>query len=229
MDKNNIYSKAKIVKSNDGVEDFRLGVFTTNGEIDQTPQMQTIAKLDQKQISINADQILKLCQDTLGQVNNLTAQLNQINANVSNIQVSAGVAKDIDKQVIQAIKDLKNYAAFFEQATFQMETKVLKTSLAIAKKIIGVEIGENSSRIAKETINNILSKIKTASKIMIHLNPKDYEMLKNDLNLEATHISLIEDANVTPGGVVIASDLGNFDGNIEAKVNSMLESLDSVI
>ena len=53
--------------------------------------------------------------------------------------------------------------------------------------------------------------------------------MKNDLNLEGTHISLVQDANVTAGGVVIASDLGNFDGNIEAKVNSMLESLDSIM
>ena len=42
-------------------------------------------------------------------------------------------------------------------------------------------------------------------------------------------IELLEDANVVAGGVVIASDLGNFDGSIEAKVSSMLESLDLVI
>ena len=45
----------------------------------------------------------------------------------------------------------------------------------------------------------------------------------------AIFIELHEDSNVTAGGVVIASDLGNFDGNVESKVNSMLESLDHVI
>jgi flagellar assembly protein FliH len=74
----------------------------------------------------------------------------------------------------------------------------------------------------------MLNKIKTASKISIHLNPRDYAVLKNDLQFES-YIELFEDSNVAAGGVVIASDLGNFDGNIEAKVNSMLESLDSVI
>lgn len=221
MEKNNVYSNAKIIKSNNSSEDFQLGTFLSTGEINQNPQMEKVAKLDQKQINVNGDQILELCQRTLNEINNLNNKVNMLENNGT-------IAKDIDKQVVQAIKDLKHYAAFFEQATFQMETKILKTSMSIAKKIIGIELGENSSNIAKQTIHNVLEKIKTASKVKIHLNPKDYELLKNDLNLES-HISLVEDANVTAGGVVIASDLGNFDGNIEAKVNSMLESLDTII
>lgn len=123
---------------------------------------------------------------------------------------------------------MKHYAAFFEQATFQMETKLLKTSISIAQKIISIEVGENSSKIAKQTINHLLDKIKTASKVQIHLNPKDYEILKGQLDLEH-FIELKSDANVTAGGVVIASDLGNFDGNIESKVSTMLDSLDLIL
>jgi flagellar assembly protein FliH len=100
--------------------------------------------------------------------------------------------------------------------------------MSIAQKIIGIEVSTNSASIAKETIINLLNKIKTASKISIHLNPKDYVILKDELKLDS-FIELHEDTNVTAGGVVIASDLGNFDGNIESKVNSMLDSLDHVI
>ena len=73
-----------------------------------------------------------------------------------------------------------------------------------------------------------MSKIKTASRINIHLNPKDYVVLKDQLIFES-FVTLQEDSNVTAGGVVIASDLGNFDGNIESKVQTMLESLEAVI
>lgn len=130
--------------------------------------------------------------------------------------------------MVKAIKDLKQYATFFEQASFQLENKLLKTSIAIAQKIINIEVGENSSKIAKQTISQLLLKLKNASKVKIHLNPKDYYILKKELELEP-FIDLYEDANVVVGGVVIASDLGNFDGSIEAKVSSMLESLDLVI
>jgi len=223
MEKNNVYSNAKVIKANEGVEEFQLGTFLNTGEITQNDQMQKVAKLDQKQVSINGDQIL-------AEVRALAESITAIQQKVNGLEhIGLAGGKDIDHQVVQAIKDLKHYASFFEQATFQMETKILKTSISIAKKIIAIEIGENSANIARETIHNVLDKIKTASKVKIHLNPRDFEVLKNDLNLEGTHISLVQDANVTAGGVVIASDLGNFDGNIEAKVSSMLESLDSIL
>jgi flagellar assembly protein FliH len=223
MEKNNVYSNAKVIKANEGMEEFQLGTFLNTGEITQTDQMLQVAKLDQKQVSINGDQILAEIKALAGTIAAVQQKVNGL----EHIGLAGG--KDIDHQVVQAIKDLKHYAAFFEQATFQMETKILKTSISIAKKIISTEIGENSANIAKATIHNVLDKIKTASKVKIHLNPRDFEILKNDLNLEGGHISLVQDANVTAGGVVIASDLGNFDGNIEAKVSSMLETLDTII
>ena len=66
------------------------------------------------------------------------------------VKTIAGDIKLSPATVRRAIKDLKNYAAFFEQATFQMETKLLKTSISIAQKIISIEVGENSSKIAKQ-------------------------------------------------------------------------------
>ncbi|WP_044417502.1 FliH/SctL family protein [Halarcobacter anaerophilus] len=219
MEKNNVYSTAKIVNSSDTVQNYQLGTFIQNTS--DTPVSQGQAVLNDREINGNSDPLLN-------EIRALSSQVNQMSQKIVNIENGGLTAKEIDAQVVQAIKDLKHYANFFEQATFQMESKLLKTSIAIAQKIIAIEIGENSSKIAKETIFHLLDKIKSASKIQIHLNPKDYELLKNELNLE-NHIELVEDINVTAGGVVIASDLGNFDGNIEAKVNSMLESLDLVL
>ncbi|QDF29859.1 FliH/SctL family protein [Halarcobacter anaerophilus] len=219
MEKNNVYSTAKIVNSSDTVQNYQLGTFIQNTS--DTPVSQGQAVLNDREINGNSDPLLN-------EIRALSSQVSQMSQKIVNIENGGLTAKEIDAQVVQAIKDLKHYANFFEQATFQMESKLLKTSIAIAQKIIAIEIGENSSKIAKETISHLLDKIKNASKIQIHLNPKDYELLKNELNLE-NHIELVEDINVTAGGVVIASDLGNFDGNIEAKVNSMLESLDLVL
>ena len=218
MEKNNVYSSAKILSKNDDVQNYQLGSFINNT---QTETVNSHAVLNNKEINGNMDPVLN-------EIRALTGKISQIDQKITLLENNGISGRDIDAQVVQAIKDLKHYANFFEQATFQMETKLLKTSISIAQKIISIEIGENSASIAKQTITHLLHKIKSATKIKIHLNPKDYEILKNDLNLEK-FIELVEDANVTIGGVVIASDLGNFDGNIEAKVNSMLESLDSVL
>ncbi len=221
MEKNNVYSTAKIVNGNDTVENYQLGTFIQNSTNDDNLSAPGQAVLNDREINGNIDPLLN-------EVRALSSQINQMNQKITNIENGGLTSKELDAQVVQAIKDLKHYANFFEQATFQMESKLLKTSISIAQKIISIEIGENSTKIAKETIIHLLDKIKNASKVKIHLNPKDYEILKNELNLE-NFIQLVEDVNVTAGGVVIASDLGNFDGNIEAKVSSMLESLDLVL
>ena len=218
MEKNNVYSSAKILNSNDNVQNYQLGTFINNSH---TEPSNTQVVLNDKNINGNVDPMIN-------EIRALTSKIGEIDQKITLLENNGMTGREIDAQVVQAIKDLKHYANFFEQATFQMETKLLKTSISIAQKIISIEVGENSALIAKQTISHLLVKIKSATKIKIHLNPKDYEILKNDLNLE-NFIELVEDANVTIGGVVIASDLGNFDGNIEAKVNSMLESLDSVI
>ena len=219
MEKNNVYSSAKIVTKNDDVQNYQLGTFINNNSQVQNSTSQSV--LNDKEINGNTDPVLN-------EVRSLSSQINIISEKITLLENNGMTGRELDSQVVQAIKDLKHYANFFEQATFQMESKLLKTSISIAQKIISIEVGENSALIAKQTISHLLEKIKNASKVKIHLNPKDYEILKHDLNLE-NFIELAEDSNVTAGGVVIASDLGNFDGNIEAKVNSMLESLDTVI
>ncbi|KLD97049.1 FliH/SctL family protein [Aliarcobacter butzleri] len=238
----NVYSTAKIVSKKDDVEKYELVSFIKNdpepepGVIDEElgqdiadnkDSKENRVKEEEKRVVVN--EIIGKIDPILQEVQNLTIKLNEISQKVTNIeQEGVTKGKDLDAQVVKAIKDLKQYAAFFEQATFQMETKLLKTSISIAQKIINIEVGENSSKIAKQTINQLLEKVKSASKVKIHLNPKDYHILKAELSLEP-FIELCEDPNVIAGGVVIASDLGNFDGSVEAKVTSMLESLDLVI
>ena len=218
--KNNVYSNAKVIKSDNEVHSYELGTFSNTGELNQTDQMKNVAKLEHRNVAEKNEPLMEQIAALTNSVTDIKKQLTLMTTNGVSQQV-------IDKQVVEAIKDLKHYASFFEQASFQMETKLLKTSMAIAKKIIAIEVGANSTQIAKETISHFLLKIKTASKVKIHLNPKDYEILKNDLNLQ-DYIELVHDTNVTIGGVVIASDLGNFDGNIEAKVSTMFESLESL-
>jgi len=217
---NNVSTTSKIIKASQDLQSYELGNFGGN-EINQTEQMQQVAKLNDKSINGSVDPVLV-------EVKNMQQAIIQIAQQVASIESNGVKGRDLDRQLVEALKDLKNYSTFFEQATFQLESKILKTSMSIAKKIINIEVGENSAAIAKETIQNMMTKLKTASKVTIHVNPKDYLMLKDQIKFD-NPVNLQEDANVTAGGVVIASDLGNFDGNIEAKVQTMLDSLEAVI
>ncbi|MGH2308175.1 FliH/SctL family protein [Aliarcobacter sp. ERUVET-8] len=242
----NVYSSARILKDDKKVEKFELSNFLKNKltpkeesneflelkleEVGNSNLEKTEVKPSVQSMNIvDNSAVLEKIEPIFVEFEKMIKKIEEVSQKVTTIEQDAIIkGKEFDTQVIKAIKDLKQCATFFEQAAFGFESKLLKTSISIAQKIINIEVGENSSKIAKQTINQLLLKLKNATKVKIHLNPKDYYILKQELELEP-FIELLEDPNVVAGGVVIASNIGNFDGSIEAKVSSMLESLDLVI
>ena len=242
----NVYSSARILKDDKKVEKFELSNFLKNKLTPKEGSNEFLelkleedgnSNLEKTEVKpsvqsmniVDNSAVLEKIEPIFAEFEKMIKKIEEVSQKVTTIEQDAIIkGKEFDTQVIKAIKDLKQCATFFEQAAFGFESKLLKTSISIAQKIINIEVGENSSKIAKQTINQLLLKLKNATKVKIHLNPKDYYILKQELELEP-FIELLEDANVVAGGVVIASDLGNFDGSIEAKVSSMLESLDLVI
>jgi len=255
----NIYSSAKVIRDDGNIQKFELLNFDKQilKSQEEAPHFVELKLSDEEENQVASDietlevveeqptitealepepvnivdntEVLEKIEPIFLEFEKLTQKLEDVSQKVTVFEQDAiEKGRTLDEQVVKAIKDLKQYATFFEQATFQLESKLLKTSISIAQKIINIEIGENSTKIAKQTINQLLLKLKSASKVKIHLNPKDYHILKKDLELEP-FVELLEDANVVAGGVVIASDLGNYDGSVEAKVASMLEALDLVI
>ena len=242
----NVYSSARVLKDDKKVEKYELSNFLKNKVLSKEESHDFIESNLEKQDESNLEKtevknisksmnivdnsaVLEKIEPIFAEFEKMIKKIEEVSQKVTTIEQDAIIkGKDFDTQVIKAIKDLKQCATFFEQAAFGFESKLLKTSISIAQKIINIEVGENSSKIAKQTINQLLLKLKNATKVKIHLNPKDYYVLKQELELEPI-IELLEDPNVVAGGVVIASNIGNFDGSIEAKVSSMLESLDLVI
>jgi flagellar assembly protein FliH len=220
-----VKTKAEVLSKVEEFDTYTLSNFDNPTTIHNNTTTSTpIQNLEQKdtqpipQNNLDNEKIFK-------EISLLNQQINNINQSISTLKDLSFSSKDIDAQVIKALKDLKQYASFYKEAILSFEQKLLKTSFSIAKKIINIEISQNSANIAKETIDNLMLKLKNASSIKIHLNPKDYTILKEQIEVNDI-VTLVEDSNVMPGGVVIASDLGNFDGNIDTKIESILQTLD---
>ncbi|MDX4050602.1 FliH/SctL family protein [Aliarcobacter skirrowii] len=237
-----IFASARIVSDSDNIKKFELNSFSKkktsqeqdledNLNQDLNFDLESKAKEEQSKepVIIDNSEVLNKIEPIFAEFSSLAQKIEAISQKILGIEGDiVSKNKELDSQVVKAIKDLKEQAIFFEKTATQVENKMLKTSLTIAKKIIGIELSQNSEKIAKQTISQLLEKVKGATKVRIHLNPKDYIVLKKELELE-NYIELVEDINVVAGGVVIASNIGNFDGNIEAKISSMLESLDLII
>ncbi len=85
------------------------------------------AVLNDREINGNTDPMLN-------EIRALSQNIQNIGERITLLENNGMTGREIDGQVVQAIKDLKHYANFFEQATFQMESKLLKTSISIAQK-----------------------------------------------------------------------------------------------
>jgi flagellar assembly protein FliH len=222
-----VKTKAKVLSNVDNVKQYSLGSFDAIAVCDKDTNnivapiiepTQETNQQNQQNNNIDSEKILN-------EISILHQQINAINNSISSLKDLSFSNKELDEQIVKALKDLKQYATFYKEASLSFEQKLLKTSFSIAKKIIGIEISQNSAQIAKETIDSLMGKLKNASTIKIHLNPKDYTILKDEIEVDNV-IDIIEDSNVMPGGVVIASDLGNFDGNVDAKIESIFQALE---
>lgn len=232
----NVNSKATILKKNknkNDIQEFSFGTFnTTNEDNFKTPDYYLSnnsmeSKEKEEPASFTSPTNIKPNNiENNEDLLDIKKQLKEIQTKLNTIE-SGPSKQELDNQIVEAMKALKGNSEFFEKASLSLESKVLNMATRIATKIIDVEIGEQSQNIAKQSINNILQKIEGATKININLNPKDFLMLKDTFS-NSTHIKLKEDINVSPGGVVINSNLGNFDGTLESKLKSFLEAIEMV-
>lgn len=105
-----------------------------------------------------------------------------------------------------------------------LENILLELAFLFSEKIIKREIAKESTIV--ETIRSSANKLAGAVKIVIKLNPQDYEFIKatnsNILSGESfSKIVFEKDDKIEAGGCIVESEIGNVD----ARVNSQFSEL----
>ncbi|KAA6226032.1 MULTISPECIES: flagellar assembly protein FliH [unclassified Campylobacter] len=119
----------------------------------------------------------------------------------------------------EACKNLDNFIA-------QNEKELADTAVDIAKEVILKELDKNSAKIAYALAKDLLSELKGASAIELKVSAADYEYLKAQFE-DNTHIKISLDDAITKGSVVILSDAGNIESNLNnrlVKVKKMINN-----
>ncbi len=99
-----------------------------------------------------------------------------------------------------------------------LKDELSHASVEIAKEVVVQEISKNSSEIALALAKSLINDIKNANKISIKTNPKDYEFIKENFS-QFKNIEIFKDDAISEGGVILLSDLGNIDGNINTRID----------
>jgi len=112
----------------------------------------------------------------------------------------------------------------------RQEKEVVELALAIARKVIHQEVMQNPQAILN-ILKAILQETVDREDLKVHLNPEDFDIameFRDSLLASVDGIkslSLERDPNISRGGVVVESHLGEIDGRIERQLDEIEQGL----
>lgn len=130
------------------------------------------------------------------------------------------VLKEEEKNIANALSQyalsvtkLQNSAQDFNDALEGIKKELVGAALDIAKEVIKVELGENSSKVATVLAQELIKELQSASKITLRVNPQDHGALSQATGT-LPHVEVVSDAAISVGGVIAISGVGNIDAQI---------------
>ncbi|EPO1124947.1 flagellar assembly protein FliH [Campylobacter coli] len=124
---------------------------------------------------------------------------------------------DLRDKYLKSVSKLEeacvNLNAFIEKN----EKELADTAIDIAKEVILKELENNSSKIAYALAKDLTNELKGAGSIEIKVNSIDYNYLKEHFS-ENSHIKITLDDAISKGSVIILSDSGNIESNLNARL-----------
>ncbi len=112
----------------------------------------------------------------------------------------------------------------------QHEPELLKLAVAIAKKIVG-HLMQNDSEVVIQTVREALKAVRNEHKVTVKVNPADEEMVQKRVsslkaaNIEIGEFVIVGHSSVEAGGCIVESELGIIDARITTQLDSIEKAL----
>lgn len=184
-----------------------------------------------------SDNIIKLQMQIESQENEFKSRLESELANAKEKYLKEGEEKakadyesklnELNEKLVKSLSKLENSDKMLQDAYAKNEAELSHNAVEIAKEIIGSELDKNSGKIALFLAKELISELKSATKLEVKLNPKDYDFVKEHLAAnEGSTLSILMDDAINIGSVIVQSNAGNMQTGIKErlhKLNAMLE------
>lgn len=146
-------------------------------------------------------------------------------AGIAHEQAQDTMRKDQSRdQLFNSVKTLELAASQFHTALESIQKELTHTAIEIANEVIGIETQENSAKIAAKLSTDLIQELGEASKITLRVNPADHGYISEKVG-SLSHVEVLSDRAITPGGVVAISDVGNIDSQIKKRFERLKRSL----
>ncbi|WP_456453310.1 flagellar assembly protein FliH [Hydrogenimonas sp.] len=123
-----------------------------------------------------------------------------------------------------SIEALEESRQLFLKKVDSIEEELIETALDLAKQVVVKEIERDSKEVALRLARLLLTEVKEAAQVTLKVSPEDADYLRAHLGGES-HLSIVADPAVAPGGVVVLSDIGNIDGEIMHRFERIKEAV----
>ncbi len=124
---------------------------------------------------------------------------------------------DLRDKYLKSVSKLEEACTNLNVFIEKNEKELADTAIDIAKEVILKELENNSSKIAYALAKDLISELKGAGSIEIKVNSVDYNYLKEHFS-ENSHIKITLDDAISKGSVIILSDSGNIESNLNARL-----------
>lgn len=128
------------------------------------------------------------------------------------------------EEFLESIKLLEKSSNEYKLALESIKKKILESTLDIVQEVIKVELSSNSSKVAYTLAHELIKDLQNASKIKLKVNPNDYKLLLEKIETLG-NVEIISDEEVTRGGVVAISDVGNIDAQISNRYERVKQAV----
>jgi len=157
--------------------------------------------------------------------------INQVNDFIINEEKQKEM-EELREQMVENIAKIDMVLKDQRERVDTLEDKTKGLIKNIVEKIIGIEISEQSEKIIMTNIALLFGEYRDAQEVKIFLNKRDFQVIKErvqvylDLKeMVITNLIFQQDENIKAGSFLIITDKGNFDNNIEDRMNLIINSI----
>jgi flagellar assembly protein FliH len=121
-----------------------------------------------------------------------------------------------------SISKIEQLEKQFEQKLDDIEHNLSTVAIDIAKEVLNVEVQSQSSQIALSLAKSLMEQIKEATHVEIKVSMDDFEYVSGAFK-DSKNLEVIADDAIAKGGVILLSDIGNIDGDLDVRLQKVKE------
>jgi flagellar biosynthesis/type III secretory pathway protein FliH len=141
--------------------------------------------------------------------------------------------EEVSDRLEEALTTLNEAVKERKKIIRDAESEILRLSLKIAEQVIHSEVSLHRD-VTLNIVSEAIGRVSDREQIIVRVNREDAEHIKRYKDRLSSmldgvkNFSVIEDANIEPGGCVIETNLGFIDARIATKLKSIEEAFQKV-